>query len=156
MVSFDVALGNYNKAKAAHSKTQAKLTAAIADLELAKHELEIECGSCHKTTKIKDIEIINRKSGGWYSSSDDGHHYNTWTVWVCPHCTEPQCPPSENEGIFSRKEYSFTYSFEHYVKAVYDWYSDSERCHGRVLQLLEPYLDRQEEARAKREKERKN
>lgn len=151
---YEEALNNYKKAKAAHEKTGEKLTASINSLEVAKSEIEIECKSCHKTTRTKDIELIVRKSGGYYSFSDDEHHYSTWTVWVCPHCTEPQYPPSETKGPFA-KEYTFSHGFDHYVKDIHEWYSDRECCHGRVLHLLGPHLKREEERRAREDRERK-
>jgi hypothetical protein len=154
MISYEKAVDIQTKAEKAYAKASAQLQEANSTLEALKRELEIECSTCHKTTKVKDIELIARKSGGYQSYDHGEWQYNTRVCWVCKHCTTPQSLPSETEGPFAKKP-PFKYGFDHYVKAVHEWYSDNERCHGRVLQLLGPHLQREEDLLRKKEKERK-
>lgn len=155
MISYEEALKNYNKAKEANDKTALILRRAERDLESSKKELEAECDNCHKLTKIKDIELIIQYSNGWvsYADSYDGDwYYRTNKFWACPHCTFLNNPP---EGLFSNKKCGSDYGFEHYVKCVHEWYSDNQTCHGRVLELMTPYFEREQKRKKKEERERK-
>ena len=153
-VSYYTALADQYYAELAYKRASDRLQEVNSILEAAKRELDIECATCHETTKVKDIEIVATMSGGYQSYDHGEWQYRTDKCWVCKHCTTPQSLPSETEGPFEKKP-PFKYGFDHYVKAVHKWYSDRERCHGRVLQLLGPHLQREDERLRLLEKERK-
>lgn len=138
MITYENALVNQEKAGRAYAKASVKLQEANKVLEEAKRNLTIEC-TCHHHTKVSDIELIVQKSGGYQSfdNYDPDWIYHTSTYWVCPKCQTPQAAP-DSKGPFIR-------GFENYVNKVHEWYSDRERCHGRVLELLSTNFDREAE-----------
>lgn len=148
-MTYETALANQEKAAAAYYKASAKLQEANKVLEAAKRDIKLGCSSCGHETKVSDIELIVKKFGGWrsFDNYDPDWHYSTRIMWVCPNCTEALQPP-ENKGPFIR-------GFDKYVKVVHEWNSDSQACHGRVLELLAPYLHREEERRSIEDHERK-
>jgi hypothetical protein len=148
-MTYETSLVKHKKAATAYEKAAAKLREANEELEASKREIKLGCSSCGHETKVSDIELIVKKFDGWQSfdNYDPDWHYSTRIMWVCPKCTAVLEPP-EDKGPFIR-------GFDKYVKVVHEWYSDSQRCHGRVLELLAPYFKREEEREAKADHERK-
>lgn len=144
MISYETALANYKKAEAAYKKASVKLQDANNVLEESKRTLTFEC-ICGHEIKVSDIELIVQMSGG--HQSDDYWHYNTRKYFVCPKCHNTLSAP-ENEELF-------TNGFEKYVKKIHEWYSDRERCHGRILELLTPHFDIEAEREKKETREKK-
>ena len=115
-MDYEQAVKNQAKATTAYLKASAKLQATNIILEDAKRNLELECCVCNHKTKIKDIELVDRKSEGRVSYLDnyDGDwHYHHTIYLICPKCFSSLNPPKD-EGPFIQ-------GFSKYVKAVHEW-----------------------------------
>jgi len=148
MVSYETALVNQQKAAREYEKASSKLQEANKVLEASKCDLTLECDTCQHKTKVSDIEVIDEMFNGWPDCNyDPVWHYTHRICWVCPMCETPQQPP-DDKGPFIR-------GFKNYVKAVHEWESDRERCHGRVLKLLSTHFKKEAERKKKEDHERK-
>jgi len=137
MNSYDKALAKRNRAKLACKKANDKLHIANKELKEAIRDIELVC-DCGSIIKVRDIELIEEEFGGYWSCSEQENIYEYKRYFVCPSCSEIK-KPLEDE--------IFVGGFGSYVKIVHKWNSDSQSCHGKVLELLKPYFDK----RSKRE-----
>lgn len=119
-----------------------KNTVLSTDLVNKQKKLLLQCGHCNNYIPVKNVELIIKYHNG-YLDGDDDWTYQEDKFWVCTHCNTVLDIPTD--PIYSH--------FELDVKIIHKWYSDRERLHGRILELLKPHLDKEEAEKNRKYKE---
>jgi hypothetical protein len=105
------------------------------------HRVACPCGA---QNRVGDIELIREEYNGRIDYNDN---------WVCQTREYFACP-SCGDAFNAPKGEPYLDGFGKYVRAVHVWDSDRERAHGRVLELMSPWWDKQKKIEAEERKAR--
>lgn len=126
-------------------KANQKVAEIRREMDEERPNLLIQCKACRQDIRVGDIELIEESYGGSFDYDRDDWVYSLKKYFACPHCTEVLKVPAVSD--------TFPNGIDRYVKIVLKWSSDSQRCSGRILELLTPSRQRRAEKEAAEKKE---